>query len=114
MCFYRYAGDCDITFFVGNIKGGIKDFQVSILKLNYIEYFLQFWVKIEYFQIRGLVRIVMKPMLSVMPLIGGVQIFYLNNPTINFNLVGMADVLDLPGFKYDYIQSYIFYSEIDR
>jgi len=26
---YRYAGDCDITFFLGNIKGGIKDFQVS-------------------------------------------------------------------------------------
>ncbi|XP_067208143.1 extended synaptotagmin-2 isoform X2 [Linepithema humile] len=71
-----YAGDCDITFFVGNIKGGIKDFQI-----------------------RGLVRIVMKPMLSIMPLIGGVQIFYLNNPTINFNLVGVADVLDLPGFN---------------
>lgn len=43
----------------------------------------------------------MKPMLSTMPLIGGVQIFYLNVPTINFNLVGVADVLDLPGFKYE-------------
>ncbi|XP_032679722.1 extended synaptotagmin-3 isoform X1 [Odontomachus brunneus] len=71
-----YAGDCDITFFVGNIKGGIKDFQM-----------------------RGLVRVIMKPMLSVMPLVGGIQIFYLNNPTINFNLVGVADVLDLPGFN---------------
>ncbi|XP_019695734.1 extended synaptotagmin-2 isoform X2 [Harpegnathos saltator] len=71
-----YAGDCDITFFVGNIKGGIKDFQI-----------------------RGLVRVVMKPMLSVVPFIGGVQIFYLNNPTINFNLVGAADILDLPGFN---------------
>ncbi|KAH0949266.1 hypothetical protein HN011_000641 [Eciton burchellii] len=71
-----YAGDCDITFFLGNIKGGIKDFQI-----------------------RGLVRVVMKPMLSVMPLIGGIQIFYLNNPSINFNLVGVADVLDLPGFS---------------
>ncbi|XP_012535565.2 extended synaptotagmin-2 isoform X2 [Monomorium pharaonis] len=71
-----YAGDCDITFSVGNIKGGIKDFQM-----------------------RGLVRVVMKPMLPMMPLIGGVQIFYLNVPTINFNLVGVADVLDLPGFN---------------
>jgi len=51
----------------------------------------------------------MKPMLSVMPIIGGVQIFYLNNPTINYNLVGMADVLDLPGFKYDFfMQNYMF------
>lgn len=66
------------------------------------KYFLQFLInKNEKFQIRGLVRIVMKPMLSVMPLVGGVQVFYLNNPTINFNLVGVADVLDLPGFKYD-------------
>ncbi|KAG5322758.1 ESYT2 protein, partial [Pseudoatta argentina] len=71
-----YAGDCDITFFVGNIKGGIKDFQIH-----------------------GLVRVVMKPMLPMMPLIGGVQIFYLNVPTINFNLVGVADILDLPGFN---------------
>ncbi|XP_018315969.1 extended synaptotagmin-2 isoform X4 [Mycetomoellerius zeteki] len=71
-----YAGDCDISFFVGNIKGGIKDFQIH-----------------------GLVRVVMKPMLPMMPLIGGVQIFYLNVPTINFNLVGVADVLDLPGFN---------------
>ncbi|XP_071554723.1 extended synaptotagmin-2 isoform X3 [Temnothorax nylanderi] len=71
-----YAGDCDITFFVGNIKGGIRDFQIH-----------------------GLVRVVMKPMLPMMPLIGGVQIFYLNVPTINFNLVGVADVLDLPGFN---------------
>jgi len=55
------------------------------------------------FQIRGLVRVVMKPMLSVMPLIGGVQIFYLNNPSINFNLVGVADVLDLPGFRYEFL-----------
>lgn len=110
MYFYRYACDCDITFLVGNIKGGIKDFQVNILKsyINYIEYFLQFLIKIESFQIRGLIRIVMKPMLSIMPLIGGVQIFYLNNPTINFNLVGMADVLDLPGFKYDFSCKIIF------
>lgn len=56
----------------------------------------------------------MKPMLPMIPLIGGVQIFYLNVPTINFNLVGVADVLDLPGFKYDFLIKNIFYSKIDR
>ncbi|KAK2575492.1 hypothetical protein KPH14_011218 [Odynerus spinipes] len=71
-----YAGDCDITFSVGNIKGGIKDFQL-----------------------RGLLRVVMKPIIPVIPLIGGVQAFFLNVPAINFNLVGVADVLDLPGFS---------------
>ncbi|XP_076750730.1 extended synaptotagmin-like protein 2 isoform X2 [Xylocopa sonorina] len=71
-----YAGDCDITFSIGNIKGGIKDFQI-----------------------RGLMRIVMKPLLSAMPIVGGVQAFFLNPPAINFNLVGVADVLDLPGLN---------------
>ncbi|XP_076290205.1 extended synaptotagmin-like protein 2 isoform X2 [Lasioglossum baleicum] len=71
-----YAGDCDITFSVGNIKGGIKDFQI-----------------------RGMMRIVMKPLLPVMPIVGGIQAFFLNPPAINFNLVGVADVLDLPGFN---------------
>ncbi|KAK9294826.1 hypothetical protein QLX08_010690 [Tetragonisca angustula] len=71
-----YAGDCDITFAVGNIKGGIKDFQI-----------------------RGMMRIVMKPLLPAMPIVGGVQAFFLNPPAINFNLVGVADVLDLPGFN---------------
>lgn len=27
--FYSYAGDCDITFMLSGMKGGIKDFQVN-------------------------------------------------------------------------------------
>lgn len=46
-------------------------------------------------------RVVMKPIISVIPIIGGVQVFFLNVPAINFNLVGVADVLDLPGFRYN-------------
>lgn len=48
-------------------------------------------------------RIVLKPLIPVMPLVGGVQAFFLNNPAIDFNLVGAADILDFPGFKYDLI-----------
>jgi Ca2+-dependent lipid-binding protein len=61
------------------VKAGIKDFQVS-----------------------GLVRIVMKPLLAQMPLVGGMQVFFLNNPDIDFNLVGIADVLDFPGLRYSF------------
>ncbi|XP_059474297.1 extended synaptotagmin-2 [Neocloeon triangulifer] len=71
-----YGGDCDITFSAKGIKGGIKDFQVS-----------------------GLVRVVMKPLLTQIPLVGGLQVFFLNNPEIDFNLVGIADVLDFPGLR---------------
>ncbi|XP_046414183.1 extended synaptotagmin-2 isoform X1 [Neodiprion fabricii] len=71
-----YAGDCDISFFCSNVKGGIKDFQI-----------------------RGMIRVVMKPLLSIMPLVGGLQIFFLNMPSVDFNLVGVADVLDMPGLS---------------
>lgn len=71
-----YAGDCDISFTVGAIKGGIKDFQIH-----------------------GMMRVVMKPLITSMPLVGGLQVFFLNNPTIDFNLVGVADLLDMPGLS---------------
>ncbi|KAJ0181251.1 hypothetical protein K1T71_003336 [Dendrolimus kikuchii] len=71
-----YAGDCDISFVLQRIRGGIKDLQIH-----------------------GMVRVVMKPLITKMPLIGGLQIFFLNNPSIDFNLVGAADVLDMPGFS---------------
>lgn len=61
------------------------------------------------FQIRGMMRIVMKPLLPVMPIVGGVQAFFLNPPAINFNLIGVADVLDLPGFKYEKILKKIYF-----
>uniref|UniRef100_A0A1B6M122 Extended synaptotagmin-like protein 2a n=1 Tax=Graphocephala atropunctata TaxID=36148 RepID=A0A1B6M122_9HEMI len=71
-----YAGDCDISFVLSGFSGGIKDFQIH-----------------------GLLRIVMKPLITTVPLIGGLQIFFLNNPAIDFNLVGVADLLDMPGLS---------------
>ncbi|XP_072935916.1 NAD(P) transhydrogenase, mitochondrial [Epargyreus clarus] len=71
-----YAGDCDISFVLQRIRGGIKDLQIH-----------------------GMVRVVMKPLISKMPLVGGLQVFFLNNPSIDFNLVGAADILDMPGFS---------------
>ncbi|XP_031626482.1 extended synaptotagmin-2 isoform X3 [Contarinia nasturtii] len=71
-----YASDCDINFQLSGMKAGIKDFQIH-----------------------GMVRVIMKPLISKMPLVGGLQIFFLNNPDIDFNLVGVADLLDMPGLS---------------
>ncbi|XP_016838041.1 extended synaptotagmin-1 isoform X2 [Nasonia vitripennis] len=71
-----YAGDCDITFSMGTFKAGIKDFQM-----------------------RGMLRVTLKPLIPIIPIAGGVQVFFLNCPIIDFNLVGVADILDLPGFS---------------
>ncbi|XP_049822259.1 extended synaptotagmin-2 [Aethina tumida] len=71
-----YAGDCDITFYLSGMKGGIRDFQLH-----------------------GMLRVVMKPLITSIPLVGGLQVFFLNNPDIDFDLVGIADVLDMPGLS---------------
>ncbi|CAH2015977.1 unnamed protein product [Acanthoscelides obtectus] len=63
-----YAGDCDITFHLKGMKGGIRDFQLH-----------------------GMLRVVMKPLITTIPLVGGLQVFFLNNPDIDFDLVGIAD-----------------------
>ncbi|CAG9863137.1 unnamed protein product [Phyllotreta striolata] len=71
-----YAGDCDISFYLKGMKGGIRDFQLH-----------------------GMLRVVMKPLITSIPLVGGLQVFFLNNPDIDFDLVGIADVLDMPGLS---------------
>lgn len=59
-----YASDCDINFQLAGMRAGIKDFQIH-----------------------GMVRVIMKPLISKIPLVGGLQVFFLNNPDIDFNLV---------------------------
>ena len=51
------------------------------------------------FQLHGVMRIVYKPLISSIPIIGGMQLFFLNNPDIDFNMLGVADVLDMPGLR---------------
>lgn len=71
-----YAGDCDITCTVSGVKVGIKNFQLY-----------------------GKLRIAMKPLISTIPLIGGIEAFFFETPEIDFDLVGMANILDTPGLK---------------
>lgn len=54
----------------------------------------------------------MKPLLPVIPFVGGIQVFFLNKPTIDFNLVGVADVLDIPGVRYVHDTTEIIHYEI--
>jgi hypothetical protein len=61
-----------------------------------------------YQQVQGLLRVVMRPLITKIPLIGGLQIFFLNNPDIDFNLVGVADVLDLPGLRWELLKDFFF------
>lgn len=51
----------------------------------------------------GMIRIVMKPLITSVPLIGGVQIFFLDQPKIDFELTGVADLLEMPGIRYIFL-----------
>lgn len=69
-----FASDCDIKFSVKKIMAKISDFSM-----------------------RGLLRVVFKPLISDIPLIGGVQVYFLTPPEIDFDLGGVANALDAPG-----------------
>lgn len=70
-----YDGDCDVNFSMSGAQiGRIKDFQMGVD-----------------------VRIVLKPLLFKMPIIGGIQLFFLNIPDIQFELEGITGI---PGFSY--------------
>ena len=46
------------------------------------------------FHLRGTVRVVLKPLLCKIPIIGGLQIYCLEAPEIDYKLRGMAGALD--------------------
>ena len=67
--------------------------------------------------IQGNLRVVLKPLLHTLPLVGGVQViwrllglgfsfpslssqfYFLTNPSIDFAVAGLANVTDLPGIS---------------
>lgn len=68
-----YASDADMTVSVRGLNAGVKDILLH-----------------------GTVRVVMKPLISQIPLVGGLTVFFLNQPKIDFDLTAAANFLDLP------------------
>ncbi|GAB6025622.1 hypothetical protein CHUAL_011348 [Chamberlinius hualienensis] len=71
-----YKGDCHFQVSYGIIKAGIKDFRF-----------------------KGQIRVIMKPLATAMPLIGGIQIYLLDKPKIKFDATDLAGVMDIPSLK---------------
>ncbi|CAI9735471.1 extended synaptotagmin-2-like isoform X3 [Octopus vulgaris] len=71
-----YSSDADVAVSIKGITAGIKDLQI-----------------------RGTLRVVFKPLMNVMPLFGGLNVYFLNNPSIDFNLTSLANAFDVPGFS---------------
>ncbi|KAL5962341.1 Extended synaptotagmin-2 [Taenia solium] len=68
--------DARIKVSVGKIVAGVKDFEL-----------------------RGTLRILIKPLVSQIPFVGAVTVCFLDNPYINFLLTHMGNILTIPGLQ---------------
>jgi len=71
-----FASDLEIVFKVKGIPARVSDFGL-----------------------RGMVRVVLKPLISQIPLVGGVQVYFLKAPEIDYTLGGVAGTLEIPGLN---------------
>lgn len=71
-----YEGDAKIKLSVKSVSMGVSDIQV-----------------------RGLLRIIIKPFVGEPNPVGGITVFFLNRPKIKFDLINLLNVLDIPGLK---------------
>lgn len=71
-----FASDCSINFRLAGIPAAFNDFEIY-----------------------GKIRVILKPLISKAPFFGGVQIFFLDNPEIDFNLAGPAEISNIPGLR---------------
>lgn len=71
-----WAGDCEVQVSIKGIKASILDLYVH-----------------------GHLRVVLKPLIHNLPLVGGIQVYFLNSPNVDFAVGGLANVTDLPGIS---------------
>ncbi|XP_047137306.1 extended synaptotagmin-2 isoform X1 [Hydra vulgaris] len=72
-----YAGDALIELALDNgISGGISDIQIH-----------------------GTMRIEITPLLSKLPLIGGISLYFIETPELNYNFTNLLNILDVPGIS---------------
>ena len=50
-------------------------------------------------ELRGILRVIFKPLVAEYNPVGGVTVFFLNRPKLKFDLTNLLNVLDFPGLK---------------
>ena len=69
-----YAGDSKITLATKGLKLGVEDLEI-----------------------RGTLRVLLYPLIPDFPLIGGLTMYFINRPLIQFDLTNMLNVFETPG-----------------
>jgi Ca2+-dependent lipid-binding protein len=55
--------------------------------------------EINHITFRGLARITLKPLLNTFPFVGGMEMYFLNMPSVDYSLGGIGTFGDLPGIS---------------
>ncbi|XP_040913456.1 extended synaptotagmin-3 isoform X2 [Toxotes jaculatrix] len=50
-------------------------------------------------KLKGMLRVILEPLIGQVPLVGGVTFFFIRRPTLEINWTGMTNVLDSPAFS---------------
>ncbi|KAA8580673.1 hypothetical protein FQN60_013631 [Etheostoma spectabile] len=80
----------------------IMDLQISFVGNTEIDVDIKrYYCKagIKSIQIHGVLRVVMEPLLSDMPLVGALSVFFLKKPLLDINWTGLTNILDIPGLS---------------
>ncbi|XP_029385226.1 extended synaptotagmin-2 isoform X3 [Echeneis naucrates] len=80
----------------------IMDLQISFVGNTEIDVDIKrYYCKagIKSIQIHGVLRVVMEPLLSDMPLVGALSLFFLKKPLLDINWTGLTNLLDIPGLN---------------
>uniref|UniRef100_A0A671W6J2 Extended synaptotagmin-like protein 3 n=1 Tax=Sparus aurata TaxID=8175 RepID=A0A671W6J2_SPAAU len=50
-------------------------------------------------KLKGMIRVILEPLIGEAPLVGGVTLFFIRRPTLEINWTGMTNLLDSPAFS---------------
>lgn len=92
---FEYLGDCNLEVSILGIHSGVRWVWHPIEReVRPSVSWPLFWRRD--FQMSGRGRVVLKPTTKSLPLVGGLQLCFLEPPAINFDLEGIADLCDWP------------------
>uniref|UniRef100_A0A8C3A916 Extended synaptotagmin-like protein 3 n=1 Tax=Cyclopterus lumpus TaxID=8103 RepID=A0A8C3A916_CYCLU len=57
------------------------------------------WSGVKGLQLKGMIRVILEPLIGQAPLVGGVTFFFIRRPTLQINWTGMTNLLDSPAFS---------------
>lgn len=86
----RNTGREEIVMDIEIIYGGDARVKFSVQKMD---------CEINQVNFRATARVTIKPLIDALPIIGGVEFYFISMPSLDYNLGGMANFAEIPGIS---------------